>query len=531
MTETPYIVSLERQMHEKHLQTPLLSDDLRRSYKIRTPDETYQIIKEILTEGYRRGELSDFVFNLGLETLRAYKKTSEQVRRHSAFGIIEDIRMSFRTRLTDPEDHSNAVYTIEDVLIVIFWASMCNNSTCEDIAEFYAKHLVELLFFFPTLPAPPMMLSPGTIRNVLQFLNIDDAESFFTTTFGQVRAEFEKLLHCDKTRQQLIHPDQGSLFFDGQVPGSSSKRKGPDRKTKACKIEGFFNNGLQECCDITDMDEQNNEAAALARLLRAANIEDGIVMADALNATCTNMQIILNHGANYLLPIKNNLGNEDAVSACADAFNKAPDKDSSLTLRNETTGFKKCGSKIQCHVHILDANKALKGTCHLKKYPGLRTIVHYTSTVIKTNGKKAQKNSSLEMFFLSSLPFGDNEQETDKTLEQITRCILKRWNSEDSIQENFDYTFRQDEQIFDVNFVTDNSPVKKTVHNMISWCRQRFTRIRRLKTTLSYANTMARLEANIFDLYTWFIEYWMEEINLKDKDNPPKRTRGRRTGT
>lgn len=518
-------------MRQRHPQTPLLSDEFRRSHKIRTPEETYQILADFYTGQFQQGPLHDeWELSYKLDTLRRNQKACEAIR-HTAYGLIEDIRRSFRTQWTDPGDYSRVVYTVEDVLTVIFLACICNKNTCVDIAQFYRNHLDELLFILPTLPAPPMMLSHDTIRNVLRFLSIEDAETFFTVNFGQVRTELEKLMHYDPERQQLFRPDKETLYFDGQEPGSSSKKGQPNRKIKAGVIVGLYNNDSQVCEGVTTVDKKNNEGAAFARLLRVANIEDRIVMADALNTTRKNMQLILDHDADYLLPIKKNLGNDVMVKSCRYVFNQAQNKDSDLMLYSKEAGtFKGHGRITQCCVSILDAKKALRGTGLLKEYPGLKTLAHYTAAVFKTNGSKDHKCSTLEMFFLSSLPFGNNDPEITKTLEQVTHSILIRWNQEGLMHAALDNTFRQDEhQMSDPNFVTGCTLVNHAAYNMVSWFRQRLSREEKLKTPMSYARTMSTLEAKMFKLYRWFTDYWMEGINLRDKDKPPKRHRAPKT--
>lgn len=118
MSETPFMTRLEEVMREKYPQTPLLSDDFGRRYKIRTPDETYKILTNFITEQYQKGEITDLMFRHKLKGLRSLKEDCEYMR-HSAYGIIQDIRLSFRTKWTDPRDYSRVVYTIEDVLTVI----------------------------------------------------------------------------------------------------------------------------------------------------------------------------------------------------------------------------------------------------------------------------------------------------------------------------------------------------------------------------------------------------------------------------
>lgn len=296
-------------------------------------------------------------------------------------------------------------------------------------------------------------------------------------------------------------------------------------------IVSLYNNDSQVCEGVTAVDKKNNEGAAFANLLRVANIEDRIVMADALNTTCKNMQLILDHNADCLFPIKKNLGNDVMLKSCRYVFNRAQNKDSDPVLCSKEAGtFKGHGRITQCSISILDAKKALRGSGLLKEYPGLKTLAHYTAAVFKTNGSKDHKCSTLEMFFLSSLPFGNNDQEITKTLEQITHSILTRWNQEGVMHAVLDNTFGQDEhRMSDPNFVTGCTLVNHAACNIVSRFRQRLSPAEGLKTPMSYARTMAKLESNILSLCAGFTDYWMEGINLRDKDKPPKRRRAPKT--
>lgn len=270
------------------------------------------------SELHERGELSDKAFTVKVNNITTLRANFTVCFGKSYLSVILDAIAVLHKRWRDPRDWFRTVYTIDVILIVSFLAFMNGAKDCCDVADYYVKHKDILMFMLPNMPNPERNLSPDTVRRALSFMGVEDITKFFSEFFGQVRSEVLTSVTNAEIFEKSVR-DIETLYFDGQEPRSVYKPGENNRQIKGTEIVGIYNNDTEYCEGFAIVDKKNNEGNAFAMVISCMSIDGKIVMADALNTSKQNIVLFNEKNAFWLLPVKNNLGNE-AIRSASIAF-------------------------------------------------------------------------------------------------------------------------------------------------------------------------------------------------------------------
>lgn len=493
---------------------------------IELPEEisdTYELLVSYYSKLHQLGGLSDEDFAVKMNNLKAIRDNFTVSFGKTFLSVILDAIVTLKKKWRDPRDGFRTVYTIDVILIVSFLAFMNGAKDCQDVADYYVKHKDTLMFMLPDMPPPERNLSHDTVWRALSFMGAEDITKFFSEFFGQVRSEVLKSPGNAEIFEKSLK-DIETLYFDGQEPRSVYRPGEDSRQIKGAEIVGIYNNDSEYCEGFAIVDKKNNEGNAFAGIISCMSIDGKTVMADALNTSRQNIVLINEKNAFWLLPVKNNLGNEAVRSASMYAFNKAgAGGEDGVPVFTKICNTEKNHGRITGRtVSIMSARKAFRGTDFFVKYPNLETIVKYSCTTqryLKSRGAVGEP-CTIEMYFISSVPMGSTDDGIRAALDQNTHSVTTRWGEEGHMHAVHDNVLRQDEiRMSDGAFMPGRLVLNKIIYNILTFCRHEMTIQEKLKTPIPYQKIINRFAGDPVLTMKWFCAFWIEGLKLKD---PPK---------
>ena len=189
------------------------------------------------------------------------------------------------SELEDPRRYNRRHY-LRDILVIAICAAISGANGWNDVAQF-GKLKVAWLKDTLGLELPHGVPSPDTFRRVFAAL---DAEHFQACFVNWIQA-VEKV-----TKGQVVAIDGKTL------------RRSHDRTLgkEALHMVSAWASGNGLVLGQLKVDDKSNEIPAVPELLEMLEIEGCIVTLDALHCQTETVEAILEKGADYVLPVKEN---------------------------------------------------------------------------------------------------------------------------------------------------------------------------------------------------------------------------------
>lgn len=264
----------------------------------------------------------------------------------SNLSLLTELISEIRNKFTDKRAADKVIYPLDLVILIIVLARLCGKNTASEISLFYKKNLLSLQFLLPGMPSPRHRLSPTTVNTVIRMISLGEIQMLLETYFGGAAIELKQMCECEMQRERPACAGKETLSFDGQEGVSSFVRGEASRRKKAINNVTVFNSTTKAVLASMPTGKKNRESAAFLKLLPRLDVRGRVIMADALNSRPEVSVAILDHGADYLLCIKNN-GGKELRSHLEGLFNReyargrTPQSSAPGILRKDTAGLMK----------------------------------------------------------------------------------------------------------------------------------------------------------------------------------------------
>ena len=199
--------------------------------------------------------------------------------------------------LSDSRNEEYIYHSIESILLVVIFGLMAKCNTFVEIYYFMLKHSVWLdkhIKFDSGLP------SLSTIKRVIAMIKPKELETVLNETLKQYFYKETNYYSDD----DINIKDLKSM--DGKVANSSDRKNSKDGKITKTNAMSLFS-VTQETCEATEfIDKKTNEIPTGIELLNRVNIEDCIIVFDALNTQTKTIECIAKKHGFYVAPVKGN---------------------------------------------------------------------------------------------------------------------------------------------------------------------------------------------------------------------------------
>ena len=404
------------------------------------------------------------------------------------------------------KDAVRIIYPVDVVVMVILFAKLRGNNTCQQIANFYKKHYLELVAVIDGIPGPSHMLSASAIKRTMRLLSADEINELLIKYFKPNKQILERLLESGEQRERPAHAMRPTIGFDGQEVTEFFCRGEPSPRCKVARGDTAFNCTSKQVISAKTVTKKNNEADAFIEMLPNLGVADGIFYADALNTSAKVSNAILKSGGDFLFNIKNNAGNKELLNHITAIFNREYAKGDKSDIVSRQHVEKGHGRIDQTTINILAASKLDKRIKN--EHKGVATLVHYIKESTYLINGTVTRTTSNSRYYISSL------ERTEANADQILYSILDYWSIEQHHSRVDDpNVFNQDAtQSCTFDYTSNLIGINKVAYNILSWIRQEMIRTSKKKSYRpSYALVQEILaEDTVFDLLIHLSKYYMQ---------------------
>jgi predicted transposase YbfD/YdcC len=307
--------------------------------------------------------------------------------------------------LEDPRRY-NRRHKLLDIVVIAICAAICGAEGWEDI-ELFGETKEEWLRGFLELPHGPP--SDDTYRRVFAAL---DAEEFQICFMDWIEA-VEEL-----TRGQVIAVDGKTL------------RRSHDRSQgkKALQMVSAWASANGLVLGQRKVDGESNEITAVPELLDVLEIAGCIVTLDAIHCQTETVETIVNKGADYVLPVKEN--QPRLLEALQGLF------DDPAEMRWVECDYHRTEDRGHGRVEIRECwstsdPEYLNYIGTLAEWRGLQSIV-----MIQTERQLGDQTTVSRRYFISSLR---------SDAERLLQAVRGHWGIENKVHWVLDIAFREDD--------------------------------------------------------------------------------------
>lgn len=307
--------------------------------------------------------------------------------------------------LEDPRRY-NRRHKLLDIVVIAICAAICGAEGWEDI-ELFGETKEEWLRGFLELPHGPP--SDDTYRRVFAAL---DAEEFQICFMDWIEA-VEEL-----TQGQVIAVDGKTL------------RRSHDRSQgkKALQMVSAWASANGLVLGQRKVDGESNEITAVPELLDVLEIAGCIVTLDAIHCQTETVETIVNKGADYVLPVKEN--QPRLLEALQGLF------DDPVEMRWVECDYHRTEDRGHGRVEIRECwstsdPEYLNYIGTLAEWRGLQSIV-----MIQTERQLGDQTTVSRRYFISSLR---------SDAERLLQAVRGHWGIENNVHWVLDIAFREDD--------------------------------------------------------------------------------------
>ena len=228
------------------------------------------------------------------------------------------------------------------------------------------------------------------------------------------------------------------IAFDGKV-SKSSKREETDQTPgqKPLNTLNAYSVGLGSCLGQDFIPEKTNEITSMPILLNNIEIEGAIITCDALNTQTNIVKQIIERGADYVMPIKENkktlygdfqvFFDERVIEAMREEGGEESDGRQYLSSQSREQG-----KKVVREYFLITK---FDGLYQAEAWVGLKAIGLARRTVFKVEPKTKEVTTTYEdRYYISSVD----------TIVQFAQAVRGHWCVENSLHWHLDYTFKDD---------------------------------------------------------------------------------------
>ena len=339
--------------------------------------------------------------------------------------------------LPDPRlEHPNKLHKLLDIVVIVIWATLANQETWVDIAE-YAREKEPLL------------------RQYLELANGIPSHDTLSRAFTMIQPELFETLFYSWMEQQTPQTQEliRRLILDGKLlRGTRSSGTGKvEQAQEALNIVTLYSSSERLVLKQGTVKAGSNEIPAVRNVLEGVNLENAVVSMDALHAQTQTLTQIKDQKGDYVVGVKKN--QRKLYAGLKDLFEDVKGK---LKLEVFKTFDVKHGRQEErcCYV-VRDLEQLKEADCRIEAFTGLKSVLVMQKHTVR-NGKA----SSERRFYLSSL---------EASAKDSHGFVRGHWAIENEQHYVLDVTFHEDANRTRSGFAAQNlALVRRMVFNILS---------------------------------------------------------------
>lgn len=233
----------------------------------------------------------------------------------------------------------------------------------------------------------------------------------------------ESLNRLLENLRSVINESNGDIIaVDGKTLRGS---RGWDEKDRPLHLLHAWSTEHGICLGQVSVDEKSNEITALPKLIESLDLKGTIVTTDALNTQKSTATAIINKGADYILPVKeNHKGLHDDIQLF---FKEADEKGFQGLDSAQSESIEKSAGRVEERIYELLDIEDLPAQ---EEWTGLRSIGRVTR-----KRTKKDKTSVEVCYYITSL---------DLEIEKFAKGVRKHWGVENGLHLPLDVIFDED---------------------------------------------------------------------------------------
>lgn len=336
-----------------------------------------------------------------------------------------DLKYHF-SRLPDPRVERSQDHNLLDILIIAICGTIAGANSWVDIAEFGKSQSAWLKTF---LDLPNGIPSHDTFGRV--FARLDPIQ--FQATFGAWTASVQTM-----TDGQVVAVD-GKLArrsYDTHH-GHAARRMISAWATHNRLVLG------QRCVEA-----DSNEIAAVPELLKLLALSGCIVTLDAMGCQTEIAQTIVDQGADYVLPVKDN--QPTLAADLTDLFERRHAPDWATWQTDYHRSVHKGHGRLETReVWTVSDPDWLAYLNPHSRWPQLGCVA-----LVRTERRLGDKAEVSHRYFIASL---------DGTAKTLARAVRHHWRIENSLHWVLDVSFREDDSRVRIGYGSENLTVLRHI--------------------------------------------------------------------
>jgi predicted transposase YbfD/YdcC len=374
--------------------------------------------------------------------------------------VLPSIVVHFRD-LPDPRlDHPNKLHKLLDIVVIVIWATLANQETWVDIAE-YAREKEPLL------------------RQHLELPNGIPSHDTLNRAFALIQPElFETLFYSWMEQQTLQTQDLiRRLMLDGKLlRGTRSSGTGKvEQAQEALNIVTLYSSSERLVLKQGVVKAGSNEIPAVRNVLEGLNLENAVVSMDALHAQTLTLTQIKDQKGDYVVGVKKN--QRKLHAGLKDLFEDVKDKSKLEVFK--TFDVKHGRQEERCCYVVRDLEQLKEADCRIEAFTGLKSVLMMQNQVIRGG-----KTSFEQRFYLSSL---------EASAEDLHGFVRGHWAIENEQHYVLDVTFHEDANRTRSGFAAQNlALVRRMVFNILSLDGDRTKSMRGKRVKASFSDEYVR---------------------------------------
>ena len=320
--------------------------------------------------------------------------------------------------LSDTRIEEYIYHSVESVLLVVIFGIMARCNTFVEIYYFMLKHSAWLdkhIKFDSGLP------SLSTIKRVIAMINPKELEVILNETLKQYLYKNTNYYSDDDINVKDLKS------MDGKVANSSDRKNSKDGKITKTNAMSLYS-VTQETCEATEfIVEKTNEIPTGLELLKRVNIENCIIVFDALNTQIKTIEYITKNHGFYVAPVK---GNQPTLEENIQLFFADEHNYKKEIGKNYYKITEKAHGTVETREYLFSND--IEWLYQRDEWSELKSIGYAKRTYINNDGKE----TSDTRYFISNID--------GNKIQLLSNAIRGEWQIENGLHLYLDMVFLED---------------------------------------------------------------------------------------
>ncbi len=321
--------------------------------------------------------------------------------------------------LIDKRETKDIIHSLESILLTVIFGIMANCNTFVEIYLFMQKRsdwLQKHITYDYGLP------SLSTIKRVFAIIEPKELEELCNKAF-EIFLTNNKEYYRD---EELQIEDIKSM--DGKTANSSdrkSSKAGEVKKTNAMSLVSLKN----DYCEATEfIEEKTNEIPTGIDLLKRVNIENCIVVFDAMSTQTKTIEYIQSKHGYYVAPVKGNQATlEEEIALFFDDENNYKKEDG----KNYLKVTEKAHGNVEVREYVFSDD--IDWLYKKDEWAGLKSIGKVTRTYYDSNGIEHKDTR----YYISNI--------SSCKINLLSKAVRGEWHIENGLHLYLDMVFLEDD--------------------------------------------------------------------------------------